>query len=164
MISYKESQCIPVEYILNKCPVEYYPRALSCSVYLESSDGYIVFGLKKNNHRIIGGVYSPEELVLHGGNDIFKMAKIEVEQEVGVPKEYIQDLELVGGVQTSKLNISLVFKGRIPFSKIEITNFFNRDHDPELDSLTFIHKHTLSSYVEEFHPEKKIILPYLASL
>lgn len=149
---------MPVKHIAEHYSPEYYSHSLACSVFLETTDGYIIFGKKGEQHRIIGGAYSPDEISLSDGDSLFQMPKIEIREELGVSPEYVERLELLGCARTSHLNAALVFQGTLPFSKIEVEQLFNKGHDPELDALVFVKRGELPEYFHREHSQRLALL------
>ncbi|MFN7160962.1 MAG: hypothetical protein ACK4NC_05155 [Candidatus Gracilibacteria bacterium] len=160
-LSYREAKGIPAQYVGNEYSSEYFPNSLCCSILIESIDNYVIFGKQKKRDLIVGGAYTPDEIVLTQGQDLFSMAKLELLQETGITEDVLLSMELDGCVQTSILNTALVFHGKTSLTKDEIHMRFLKEHDPEFDSLVFIKRDLLKDYFQMNHPTKMPILECL---
>lgn len=153
------------KYLINeiiKQSKDYYPNGLFTTSLILTKDGKYVFGnrgktMSKNKKDMIGGVLSKQENIVRNGKDIFKAIIQELHEEINVDKEHIREIYLSGVISTNLLKVGLLFYVELNFTSSELQRAFLHRKDKEMNSLVFINKRRLKSFLISLGGYKTIV-------
>jgi hypothetical protein len=139
----------------------YAPRGMFSSCLVRTKEGKYIFIKKSNKYWTdkkmswVGGVFSQNEVSLTHGEDLFKAVKNEINEEIGVPHEYLEGIKLHFGFLTRNWNVCLLFKINLALTIDEIENYYNKYSDNEASEILFVDKN-LTEIWKEMPPCDKV--------
>lgn len=123
---------------------DYLPMALYSSIFIETADGYFVFGEKSDvyisarKYSFIGGVFNkPED---ESSPNPFDSASNEVVEELGVDISEIKEFKLIGALKSESCNAALVFYCKLSLNQMELIEKFKLRNELEMKDLFFAKK------------------------
>jgi len=124
---------------------EYLPMALYSSVFIETADGYFVFGEKSDiyvsnrKYSYIGGVFNKSE-TQDDIPDPFSSSSSEVIEELGIDSTDIKEFKLLGALRSESCNVALVFYCKLKLNRNELIEKFKLRNELEMKDLFFSKK------------------------
>lgn len=149
----------------SKLGEEYYPRIIAIGGLLLTNDGKYVFGAKSdktlayNKVDFVGGMLEGKDIV--DGKGVLALNYSEIEEEIGVDRSHVRNLELIGIVYTPRANIIFVTMARVDLSSAEILKFFETKSDIELGELIFVDEKDIDVYLQGLGGYKPLVCEML---
>lgn len=148
----------------------YFPHGIFVSVIVKTSDEHYI-RVKISSHTLnagiydlVGGVASEHEVRVNSSHDLFQIAYNELEEELGIEKDKIKDIYLLGAIASTSLNISLVFHADLSITRNEVVTCFKTKNDGEVEHVEFLSRDQFIAALEEMGSYKSKIPNLLKEL
>jgi len=147
---------------LEKLGEDYYSRGLAIGGFIKTTDDLYIFGkrsgktMETNSEDFIGGIV--DEVDLKTGEDIFKLNKREIFEELNITSAEIADIYLVGVVSTGVANVVIISQTFLNVDSEHVNQLFDKRKDSEMKSLRFVKEKDLKTYLKGLGGHKNAVV------
>ena len=152
---------------LERLGEDYYPRGMAIGGFIKTLDGEFIFGqrsgksMTSNKIDFIGGVI--EEHDGASGQSLLSRNQIEIKEEVGIDRRFIDEMFVVGVVLSNTTNVILITYTELSMGSLEVRNVFSKATDDEMSDLIFVEEKNLAEYLESLGGYKTMVIELLDS-
>ncbi len=144
-------------------------QGLFIASLIQTNDGDYILGNKKTidksefaNIELIGGICSPEEVIINSGKDLETVILKEIEEEIGVSRNFVNNTSILGITIGKHTNVGVISNTQLNLSNQELLDLFHAKSDEEIESLIFVNKTKLIEILKQ-HPSYPSLIPQLLS-
>jgi 8-oxo-dGTP pyrophosphatase MutT (NUDIX family) len=144
-------------------------QCLFVTSLIETRQGQFVLGKKhyieshkdpRSKTTLIGGVCSPDELIINTGKDIEYVLLKEIEEELGIKPAHIVSNKVIGITYGKHTNVGIICTTKLDLDKDQILQSFSSYSDKEIDSLQFVDYNQMLEILHN-HPSYPSLIPEL---